>query len=83
MNESEREKQRARNSATYVALMGLLIVGGLLLLMVTAILPDAMRGFVVVFLIFSGMLSFHYFTWGRAMERTDRQKKKSDSTSDS
>lgn len=76
MNESDRQKKNNQNSATYLALVGLIVFGGLFLLLVTSILPDAIRGFVVVFLIFSGMLSFHYFTWGRAMERADRQKKR-------
>ncbi len=75
MNQSDPNRKKAQDAGTFLALIGLLIAGGLLLLMVTAILPDAMRGFMITFLIISAMLCFHYFTWGRAMERSDRLKR--------
>ena len=78
MNHPDPQRKKAQDAGTYLALLGMLIVGGLLLLMVAAILPDAIRGFIYAFLILSGMLCFHYFTWGRAMERRDRANRKPD-----
>ena len=82
MNESDRRKKSAQNSATYLALIGLAVACILLLLMATAVLPAAVWGITVVSLIFSGMLSFHYFTWGRSMERADRRKSEKDKSTD-
>lgn len=75
MTPPDRDKKSAQNAGTFLALMGLVLVGGSLLLLVTAIMPDTMRGFFVIFLIFSGMLSFHYFTWGRWLERKSREQR--------
>lgn len=78
MNDSDRRKQAAQNSGTFIALAGLLLFGGLVLLMISSVLPAAIQGFVAVFLIISGMLCFHYFTWGRSMELSDRRKREAD-----
>lgn len=59
---SQRSSQS--NSATLLALFGLLMVGGALLGLVTLVMPQAMAIVLVVGGLFVGPLVLHYLIWG-------------------
>lgn len=56
-------QQPGRNSGTFIALFGLLVIAAGLLGLSALILPIA-RGIIVLVLLFLGMIAFHYCVWG-------------------
>lgn len=62
--EARKEKQKAQDNGTWLALVFVLFTVGGFIALVSLILPD----FALMLLVISGLfffIAFHYFTWGR------------------
>ncbi len=72
--ESRKEKQKAQDSGTWLALVFVLFSVGGFIALVSLILPD----FAMMLLVVAGLfffIAFHYFTWGRWLTaRVERMK---------
>jgi threonine/homoserine/homoserine lactone efflux protein len=51
------------NSATFLALLGLMLLAGAFVLLVALVMPQVL-GFVVVVMGFVGFCAMHYLLWG-------------------
>jgi len=62
--ESRKQKQKAQDNGTWLALVVVLFIVGGFIALVSLIMPD----FAKLLLVVSGLfffIAFHYFTWGR------------------
>jgi len=72
-----RPPDSGRDLATFSALLGLLLLGGLLIFLSALVVPQIL-GIVLVVVGFSGMLIFHYLVWGWWLSRMLPPKEEED-----
>lgn len=72
-----RPPEPERNFGTYLALVFLVAVSLGLLSLVSLVLPQV-RGLILVIGGFCGMISLHYFTWGRWLSRIASEQRESE-----
>tara|TARA_B100000029_G_scaffold504308_1_gene582942 strand:- start:672 stop:1037 length:366 start_codon:yes stop_codon:yes gene_type:complete len=66
----DRSAKRARDMATMAALLGLMLVAGVLLAILALVLNQLLVFAIVAVVVLGGFyLSFHYLVWGRRLDR--------------
>ncbi|MFO1023456.1 MAG: hypothetical protein U0903_22595 [Planctomycetales bacterium] len=74
MSERNERDELARNLATMIALMGLLVAAGGLVLLVMLVLPGSIQVLAMGMVFMVGMGFLHYFTWGRWLEASIKRE---------
>ena len=79
--ESRKERERAQNAGTWIAILMCVVVGGGMLGLMALVMPDILLAVIVVA---SGFLfiALHYFTWGQWLIRYHQRNSEQNDMSD-